>query len=431
MAPPAKDLAPLPPELLDDERWLQALSALDARTFRIGLDDDRIEDQLPRIVERGPDGGWWAGRFIGSLTLDGRRLVIEPRLGIEVVEPWLDEAFGLIAPPRSARHTDSETFLVRLLARLWCRAVDQATRHGLPLLRLDVGHAGEYVRGRLDVRGTIALRARGHDAVASVTRERSLDHPATRAIVCAERALSDRLIAHGEWRPERVRQITSALRASVGTRPRLPTLSQLHRVRYTPITMRFRNLALLSHRIASRLGYGVAEESGAAEGLLIDVAELWELFLLGCLRPTGLSVEHGTTAGEPVHLLRSADGERGLGRLKPDLIVRDQYGVAAILDAKYKRLAWAPERPSGVDTADLYQLAAYATRLRPRLAALLYPEAPRDPSDRAAAERTGGWRLDDAEVHFRRIPTDRQGCRQALLDLIANIAELPVGTRAA
>jgi DNA-binding CsgD family transcriptional regulator len=58
------------------------------------------------------DGGG-PGAFIGSLTVDGRRLVITPRLGVEVVEEWLDQAFGLFAPPASARHAESETFLVR------------------------------------------------------------------------------------------------------------------------------------------------------------------------------------------------------------------------------------------------------------------------------------------------------------------------------
>jgi 5-methylcytosine-specific restriction enzyme subunit McrC len=165
------------------------------------------------------------------MTVEGRRLTVRPRLGIEVVEAWLDQAFELVAPPASARHAESETFIVRLLARLWCRAVGSATRHGLPLLRLPRSHQGLFVRGRLDTRQTIRLLAEGQPRVASVTHDRSLDHPVTRALVRAERALSERLTDTAEWRTERVRQVLPHLRAAVGSRPKLPTAFELSRVR--------------------------------------------------------------------------------------------------------------------------------------------------------------------------------------------------------
>jgi hypothetical protein len=69
-----------------------------------------------------------------------------------------------IAPPVSACHTGTETFIVRLLARLWCRAVDNSTRHGLPLLRLPCSHEGLFVRGRLDRRRTIRFVSEGQTA---------------------------------------------------------------------------------------------------------------------------------------------------------------------------------------------------------------------------------------------------------------------------
>jgi 5-methylcytosine-specific restriction enzyme subunit McrC len=280
----------------EDDQWLAKVAEIDPRQYRIGIEDGRPQDdELLPLVERGRDGRWWAGRFIGSITVDGRRLLVRPRLGIDVVEAWLDQAFGLVAPPASARHTETEKFIVRLLARLWCRAVDNATRHGLPLLRLPRAHEGLFVRGRLDTRRTLSLIGAGQPRVASVTHDRSLDHPVTRVVVRAERALAERLTESAEWRTERVRQVLPQLRAAVGSRPKLPTAFELERVRYTPITLPFKQAALLSHRIASRLGYSATDEAGAAEGILVDVAELWELFVLNCARralTTGLRIEH-------------------------------------------------------------------------------------------------------------------------------------------
>lgn len=418
------DLAPYTGELTPgDEAWLAKIATVDPRQYRIGVGEDRSEDEWLPLVERGWDGRWWAGRFIGSITVDGRRLVVEPRLGIDVVEAWLDQAFGLVAPPASARHSESETFIVRLLARLWCRSVDNATRHGLPLLRLPRSHEGLYVRGRLDMPRTILLIGEGRQTIASITHDRSLAHPVTRAIVCAERALAERLTSTAEWRTERIRQVLPHLRTGVGSRPRLPTLHEISRVRYTPITLPFKRAALLSHRIASRLGYGATNEQGNAEGILVDVAELWELFVLNCARqaaPPGMRVEHGTAGGRRDKLLHSQNSEAGMGRLKPDIIMLDGTSVAAIIDAKYKRLVNSRERPDGVDRADLYQLAAYSTRFKPtQFSALAYPRSHDDDALPRTAETHGPWQADQQTFMFQRLATNAADCRAQLTAMIS------------
>src|SRR5256885_7046226 len=57
----------------------------------------------------------------------------------------------------------------------------------------------------------------------------------------------------------------------------------------------------------------------------------------------------------------------GLGRMLPDILVADDSGAVAVLDAKYKPLAWAPDRPDGVDRGDRYQLVSYVDRKSTRL----------------------------------------------------------------
>jgi 5-methylcytosine-specific restriction enzyme subunit McrC len=419
---PVFDLSPIQGELTpEDEAWLRRISELNPSDYRVGISDGRVDDEPLPIVEQARDGRWWAGRYIGAVTVDGRQLVILPRLGIEVVEAWLDQAFGLVAPPASAHHTASDAFIIRLLARLWCRSVDGATRHGLPLFRLPRGHEGVYVRGRLDVARTLVLLGQGREAVASVTYERSLAHPVTRAIVCAERALVERLHGSGEWRTPRVREVLPQLRAGVGFRPRLPTRHELDRVRYTPITLPFKHVATLSHRIASHLGYSSLGE-GNEEGVLVDVAELWELFVLNCVRlaaPASMRVEHGTRRNRRDYLLKSEDAAKEIGRLKPDVIISDGDRVVAVLDAKYKRLRNTPERPNGVDRADLYQLVAYAMRFDPRVvAALIYPMTPgEDPV--STAEGSGPWRSDRHTFAFTRLRLTREDARADIRELVA------------
>ena len=419
----ALDLSPLPDSLdRDDEAWLQQVGELDPRHYMVGIDPDRDDDEPVPIVSRASDGRWWAGRYIGSISAHGRRLVIEPRLGIDVIEAWLDHALGLVAPPASARHEPSAAFIVRLLARVWCRSLDNATRHGLPALRLPTTHTGLYVRGRLDLRRTLELQRKGVISVASTSYERSLVHPATRAIVCAERALADRLAEGSQWRTERVRQVIPHLRGAVGSRPVLPTLHEISRVRYTPITFPFKRVALLSHRIASKLGYSAGESEGDDEGLLIDVAELWELFVLNCARqaaPAGVQIAHGTTDRRRTYLLRSDDGKHEMARVKPDVLALHGTTTIAVIDAKYKRLENRRDRPTGVEQADLYQLAAYAHRFRPTLiAALVYPQPPKHEEATSTAETLGPWTSDEHSFAFRRLPVTVAQCRDSLAEML-------------
>jgi hypothetical protein len=67
----------------DDDGWLSRVADIDPRVYRIATEEDRSSDWQP-LIERGPDDRWWAGRFIGSITAEGQRLVIQPRLGIPV-----------------------------------------------------------------------------------------------------------------------------------------------------------------------------------------------------------------------------------------------------------------------------------------------------------------------------------------------------------
>jgi 5-methylcytosine-specific restriction enzyme subunit McrC len=133
--------------------------------------------------------------------------------------------------------------------------------------------------------------------------------------------------------------------------------------------------------------------------------------------PSGLRIEHGTTVGRRDYLLRSKQGDGGMGRLKPDVLILRGIRAIAVIDAKYKRLAFSPERPNGVDPADLYQLAAYASRYEPeQVAALVYPRA--GDAEPARAEALGPWHGGAETFVFRRLSTNAAACRDELAELI-------------
>lgn len=422
-----RDLQPYDGELTaEDELWLERVrTEVNPADLIVSLaEEGTAEPDL--LVSRAGDGTWVAGRYVGAMTFQGRRLVVKPRLGIRVIEAWLDQALGVLLPPTSSTPGESEAFIVQLLARVWCRALGGALRHGPPFLRIPDAHEGLYVRGRLDLRRTLELRRRGREAVASTSSLRSLNHAMTRVIVCADRVLDGRLPAKGQWRTERVRETMPHMRAAVGNRPNLPSSHELERIRYTPITLPFKNAVRLSHRIARQMGYTASHEPGAAEGLLLDVAELWELFVLNCARIAlrgEANVSHGTTADRRDYLLLSKSAGRGLGCLKPDVLVERPGETLAVIDAKYKRLAPSIERRDGVDRADLYQLISYLARYATgpqTLGALAYPDfGPLDPSEMSRAEAGRPWHTEaGTRVEFIRLPTGIEECVRVLHGLV-------------
>jgi hypothetical protein len=72
-----------------------------------------------------------------------------------------------------------------------------------------------------------------------------------------------------------------------------------------------------------------------------------------------------------------------------------------------------------VDPADLYQLAAYASRYAPeRVAALVYRRSTAEIVPTSGAEGLGPWRRDEQTFAFQRLPTDAVSCRAALQALL-------------
>ena len=221
------------------------------------------------LLEPGANGiGWAFGRYAGRLTLDGSSILIDPRMGWDALDGWVAAAAGF--PVAASPDDDPHARLSKLVSTLWVGAVDGASRHGPPAFRRDVRHVGSSVRGNLDVRRTVRLRAAGASSVASVYRARELDNPVTRIIVAADRVLA-RQVRHSRARIARVDAVLAQLHTAVGRRSPIPGDGELHRMRYTPITRPFKWAAELSSRIVRQDPLATTALSGRVQGLVLDL----------------------------------------------------------------------------------------------------------------------------------------------------------------
>jgi 5-methylcytosine-specific restriction enzyme subunit McrC len=414
-----------------EDQWLSSIaSELNPSSLTVHVRSSDAADEPGPMLERQLDGTWRAGRYVGELRRDGRVLEIRPRLGVTTIAAWMGAALNLRIVPKAAEHGGTAALIAELVAATWRSTLVEAARHGLPGFRSSEPYQGLNARGRLDVPGTLRLRSRSSPQLASVERRKLFDNPVTRSIVLADRVLDRRLGRRPGWRGSRVEEIIPRMVGAVGARPELPSRLQLDGVRYTPITRSYRRVAELSWQIARNRGLRASATDERAEGLLIDVAELWELFLVHCARCAwgSAQVAHGTRLGRGRALLESSvrDGAV-LGRLYPDLVVGDSQQPWAIIDAKYKPLA----DPRGVDREDLYQLTSYLSSQpgpqQPQ-GMLAYPRFSED-WEPARAEKYGPWvSARGHSVRFERLPVDEAGCVAALAEIFrqAPSAELLV-----
>lgn len=410
MALIAKDCSRFdPPPDADTVAWLTEL-ACDLRTSEhvLAMGSAREDDEPVVFCDR--DGSWRTGRYIGSLTFNGRSLTILPRLGLATVRKWLARANNLLLLETPGELRQDESFIAELLARVWAHGLADAARHGLPALRADVVSCGHVVRGRFDVAASVATRSLTRRRVVSVRRQRSLENPIARTIACAYAVLRHWMGAGSErtWLPARCQELLPQLLAVTGTSPELPSEAELSRVRYTPITQRYRRFVRLSWQLARQRGlFGDATSGGKTTGVLLDVAELWELYVISIAREAAMPrvVAHGTHEHRGRdHLLQSVVDGSVLAQLRPDAVVEEQRRPFAVLDAKYKWLAAGPQ------PEDLYQLAAYLLRFgaqAPVRGALIYPLEEAKFAAVTGFELKSPWRLnDDCSVSLLTLPHD-------------------------
>ena len=210
------------------------------------------------------------------------------------------------------------------------------------------------------------------------------------------------------------------LLAATGLSPALPTESELARIRYTPITERYRRFVRLSWQIARQRGlFAESATDGQSSGVLLDVAELWELYVISVLREAAVPrvVAHGTHDDHGRDFLLCSDVDSSLlAELRPDAVIREGGQVRCVLDAKYKFLRDGPARE------DLYQLGCYIVRFgatAPVWGALVYPHDLENP-EVADVERKNPWRIEPTRaVSLVTIPHDSSLAVAKLRDILA------------
>ncbi len=393
-------------------QWLQKLSK---HTFDEGQLFKFTESvtELEPIVYTDPYGQWWAGRYIGSLSFEGISIEIHPRFGMEFVAKNIP-LNNFIPVNVNSSFISGDKFIHFLQALLWLNQLSKAARHALPTVKIEKAHMAPVARGRIDVRSTIKARVKDSSNIVSISSYKKVNNPVTTVIVLAyleiQKWFPDHNLMH--WMSGVVSLRMQQMMDATPRNSSIPTKQAIKKSRLGAIAKAYIPLTRLSFDILKNKGIENKNSDDTNQTLLLDVAELWEVYVLDVLReavPSSMTVLHGTYESD-AYLLTNREGTRSLGKLLPDYLLQQSDQTVSVADAKYKRLGDAPWMSPKRD--DLYQMTSYLSKFSECDAGSFYYP---DWGDECDVAQQNPWLLNSGqEMNFIALPIDKH---QAVLKI--------------
>jgi 5-methylcytosine-specific restriction enzyme subunit McrC len=341
-----------------------------------------------------------ARQMVGMVSAKGCSLEILPKVDPDstLVEPegkvrdrlvrMLDVALGLnLDIGAEAAIARQKNTLLEILIDAFAARLLAEVRRGLPRAYRQCEEDLSALRGRLDVTRQFTRNAVRPDRLACRFDQLEADTPLMRIMAAATVFLAR------HTRSLATRRKLDELRHALADIPLMP-INRLpwQAVRIDRTNRRWEALFRLARLLLQRDWQATHHQAKAPEGLtlLFPMNDLFEKYIAVLLRRAlvGSGIEVIDQGGHRACLgaFTGAHLESGdVFRTKPDIMLRFDRKIVAIIDTKWKKLSLEPlDRKHGVSQADVYQLMAYARLYRTAELMLLYPGLP----GQGCAERT-------------------------------------------
>ena len=336
-----------------------------------------------------------AKQMVGVLSAPGCSLEILPKVDPEAPDPdartvraslvgLIDVALGLdIGDGARAAMAHGADNLLEVFIRLFAQRLLAQTRKGLPRGYLPVDDDLPALRGRLDVARQFTTNAVRPDRLACRFDVLSYDIALMRIMAATVVSLGRRTRLSSNQR------LLDELRFVLSEVTMLnPSVLPWNAVRIDRTSRSWESLYRLARLLMGRDWQTTGHDAGGHEGtsLLFPMERLFESAVSAMLRRHfhGSGLEVVAQGGLRYCLGDWRDDRPCSGkvfRTRPDLLVRKNGKVVAIIDTKWKRLSADPLDPKhGLKEADVYQMMAYARIYECDRLMLLYPASPGAPS---------------------------------------------------
>jgi 5-methylcytosine-specific restriction enzyme subunit McrC len=350
---------------------------------------------IPGVYDIRPKG------YVGTVSLPDAELLIGPKGDMNTAMFMVAsvEAGVLLRQDMVALPEESLTsFVSRCFVQLVRPLVERRLR------RRYVPHAEEssFVRGRIDVAGSMLLLSRATPALVCEFDDFTPDITENQTLLAAAHVL----LAHPSSANAVMRELRRIVAMLGEVQLRVPAtwerkaivLDRLGAAYRDPLEIAEWILAHVSPEFTSR------DVARGFRAFLLDMAPVFERYVFQELAKRMATV--GLTAlSKPAQKLDS----QMLYTTEPDILVRNREGECLILDTKYKVLDRAP----GED--DLYQMITYCVSRGAKHGILVYPGFAESKDLRTTIERAG--------VTIQAVTVDVRGGSAALAESLDTLAE--------
>lgn len=318
------------------------------------------------------------GLYAGVITINGITFNIMPK-NIALFKRMLNYANNIyVDKTETNSEKDQEPSEFPLFEYLFLTSLKKASVLGFPKEYTKTQYHDIRLHGNLDINAYIKNDTPFKGKLSSKRNERQY-------VQCIVDVLSAALSAcHHNIQTmfPNLSFVSSELKASAsGRRPTLETIQKAknHRALHNPMFVQFRrtlDYAELILRKQNLISSDEEKSSNKISGYLLDVANLWELYLENLLRNNFQKEGWTIYAQEEISLYKGTFFAR---KNKPDLVMRHEDGRVVVLDAKFKKMDFhGPEEYCDVDRTDLFQIQSYAGYYREKkeniiLCGLIYP----------------------------------------------------------
>jgi len=370
---------------------MKALTFRERDTVRIGLGGELTEaeaESIGRIAERLPNGALsWGhrslrfGPFCGIIQTPQLALELLPKIerGPQESEEMRGTLIAMLARAGElgakwvgqATLGHQSSHLLDIFIEDFCNEVKEALRGGAVTRYCENTENLHAIRGRLQLTDHLRTNALDRSRLLCRFDERSIDNAHNRGLKAVLRmllglAMSARTRAMVTSFLHRFEDVADV---RIGARD-LDALPLDRTIKHWQATFR------KASQLLSDLFPDVRTGDAYGSALLFNMERLFEAVLGRRIRR-----DCQTVAGRKLSVALQGPQTNltttGF-QLRPDISILDGDSIAAILDAKWKRLE--TDKPNfGVSSADAYQMNAYADRYRCNRLALMYPATPACP----------------------------------------------------
>lgn len=299
---------------------------------------------------------FFSSHYIGRFSHNGLSITVNPRFG-NIFSYLISYASNLYLPLGSseiAYNTRNNSYW--LIALIWKAMLNKALTLGqIPKGYETIRKNQRSFRGRLIVNKHIQANLCDATKFYCSYKKLSMDNAINQTIRTAYALLKTRNVS----------SVISEFEAydkyleSMGVKSSMFDTNEIEKIRYTRLSEPYKSVMEVSKTILSNYRAESSKGSGSRSDIsyFIDIAELWELYLLRLLQnhlPSEYRV-YSPNSNSGTNLL-----EGNLREIRPDILIEKDGRVVMIIDAKYKNYyRFGRSSEQGVQRDDLYQMSTY------------------------------------------------------------------------